>query len=80
MNTIHNAIERRNYLQFDILSNQRVGLNRSDAKGLTPIMKVNHDPTKRNATEMVSIRKILFSVKVIVMTTLRISTAYAIYL
>lgn len=54
MNTIHNAIERRNYLQFDILINQRIGLNKRDAKGLTPLMKVNHEPHQRNATEMVS--------------------------
>ena len=55
MNTIHNAIERRNYLQFDILTSQRIGLNKGDAKGLTPLMKANHEPNKNNATEMVSI-------------------------
>lgn len=55
MNSIHNAIERRNFLQFDILTNQRVGLNKTDAKGLTPLMKVNHEPNKANATEMVCI-------------------------
>jgi len=54
MNTIHNSIERRNYLQFDILVHQRIGLNRVDNKGLTPLMKSCHDPNKRNATEMVS--------------------------
>ena len=55
MNTIHNAIERRNFLQFDILAKQRIGLNRVDHKGLTPLMKANHEPNKRNAAEMVSL-------------------------
>lgn len=54
MNTIHNAIERRNYLQFDILTTQKVGLNKTDSKGLTPLMKVNYEPKEKNATEMVS--------------------------
>lgn len=63
MNTIHNAIERRNYLQFDILTTRKVGLNKPDGKGLTPLMKVNYEPKPRNATEMVSealIRDLIF--------------------